>query len=104
ALIAVGEAPDWHTLRNRVVIGIAAFTAAIVACFGYKLLAVAAVFGTNELSVFFGTLGHQMGGSVESYLSDNAKAILSEYHVNPQWLDANVVTRVVFAGLMLTYS
>jgi hypothetical protein len=104
ALIALGGTSDWRTLRNRVAVGTAAFAAAIVACFGYKLLAVAAVFGTNELSVFFETLGHHMGGSIEANLSDSVKAALTAYHINPQWLDANILTRAAFAGLMLTYS
>jgi hypothetical protein len=104
ALIGLGRPPDWGTLRNRVAVGTAAFAAAVIACFGYKLLAVAAVFGTNELSVFFGTLGQRMGGSVEANLSESAKATLAAYHINPQWLDANILTRVAFAGLMLIYS
>jgi hypothetical protein len=104
ALIAIGGAPDWRTLHNRMALGTAAFTAAIIACFGYKLLAVATVFGTHELSVFFQTLGQRMGGSVETNLSDSVKAALTAYHINPQWLDANILTRVAFAGLMLTYS
>jgi hypothetical protein len=104
ALIAVGGAADWRTLRNRVTVGTAAFTAAVVACFGYKLLAVAAVFGTNELSVFLEILGQRMGGSVQASLSDSVKAALASYHINPQWLDANILTRVAFAALMLIYS
>lgn len=104
ALIGLGRPPDWGTLRNRMTVGTAAFAAAVIACFGYKLLAVAAVFGTNELSVFFGTLGQRMGGSVEANLSESAKATLAAYHINPQWLDANILTRVAFAGLMLIYS
>jgi hypothetical protein len=104
ALIGLGRPPDWSTLRDRVAVGTATFTAAVIACFGYKLLAVAAVFGTNELSVFFETLGQRMGGSVEANLSESAKATLAAYHINPQWLDANILTRVAFAGLMLIYS
>jgi len=104
ALIALGDTPDWTTLRNRVAVGTAAFAAAIIACFGYKLLAVAAVFGTNELSIFFETLGQRMGGSVEANLSDSVKSALGAYHINPEWLDANILTRAAFAGLMLTYS
>jgi hypothetical protein len=104
ALIGLGRPPDWGTLRNRVAVGTAAFAAAVIACFGYKLLAVAAVFGTNELSVFFETLGQRMGGSVEANLSESARATLAAYHINPQWLDANILTRVAFAGLMLIYS
>jgi hypothetical protein len=104
ALIGLGRAPDWPTLRNRMAAGTAAFGAAIVACFGYKLLAVAAVFGTNELAVFFETLGQRMGGSVEANLSESAKAALAAYHIDPQWLDANILTRVAFVGVMLTYS
>src|SRR5215472_9501747 len=104
ALIGLGRTPDWPTLRNRMGIGIAAFTAAVIACFGYKLLAVATVFGTNELSVFVEMLGQRMGGSVQINLSESAKAALSAYHIDPQWLDANILTRVAFAGLMLTYS
>jgi hypothetical protein len=104
ALIGLGQTPDWPTLRNRIGIGMAAFTAAVIACFGYKLVAVATVFGTNELSVFVEMLGQRMGGSVEVNLSESAKAALSAYHIDPQWLDANILTRVAFAGLMLTYS
>jgi hypothetical protein len=104
ALIALGGTSDWRTLHNRVAVGTAAFAAAIVACFSYKLLAVAAVFGTNELSIFFETLGQRMGGSVEANLSDSVKAALAAYHINPQWIDANILTRAAFAGLMLTYS
>jgi hypothetical protein len=104
ALIALGCTPDWLRLRNRVVVGAAAFAAAIIACFAYKLLAVAAVFGTNEISIFFGTLGERMGGSVEVNLSESVKAALTAYHINPTWLDANILTRAAFAGLMLTYS
>jgi hypothetical protein len=52
ALIGLGRPPDWSTLYDRAAVGTAAFTAAVIACFGYKLLAVAAIFGTNELSVF----------------------------------------------------
>jgi len=104
ALIGLGRTPDWPTLRNRIGIGTTAFTAAVIACFGYKLVAVATVFGTNELSVFVEMLGQRMGGSVEVNLSESAKAALSAYHIDPQWLDANILTRVAFAGLMLTYS
>ena len=104
ALIGLGRPPDWGTLRNRMAVGTVAFGAAVIACFGYKLLAVAAVFGTNELSVFFETLGQRMGGSVEANLSESARATLAAYHINPQWLDANILTRVGFAGLMLIYS
>jgi len=104
ALIGLGQTPDWPTLRNRIGIGMAAFTAAVIACFSYKLVAVATVFGTNELSVFVEMLGQRMGGSVEVNLSESAKAALSAYHIDPQWLDANILTRVAFAGLMLTYS
>ena len=73
ALIALGEAPDQRTLVDRLVAGTTAFTAAIVACFGYKMLAVGAAFGTNGLSEFVGALGHRMDGSVQSLLSDNAE-------------------------------
>jgi hypothetical protein len=104
ALIGLGRPPDWGTLRNRMAVGTAAFAAAVIACFGYKLLTVAAVFGTNELSVFFETLGQRMGGSVEANLSESAKATLAAYHIDPQWLDTNILTRVGFAGLMLIYS
>ena len=104
ALIGLGQTPDWPTLRNRIGIGMATFTAAVIACFGYKLVAVATVFGTNELSVFVEMLGQRMGGSVEVNLSESAKAALSAYHIDPQWLDANILTRVAFAGLMLSYS
>jgi hypothetical protein len=104
ALIALGEAPDERTLVDRVVVGTTAFTAAIVACFGYKMLAVGAVFGTNELSEFFHALGHRVDGSVQSLLSDNAKEALKAFHIDPLWIDANVLTRVLFAGVMLTYS
>ena len=104
ALIGLGRPPDWGTLRNRMAVGTVAFGAAVIACFGYKLLAVAAAFGTNELSVFFETLGQRMGGSVEANLSESARATLAAYHINPQWLDANILTRVGFAGLMLIYS
>jgi hypothetical protein len=103
-LIALGGAPDWNTLRSRAVAGAAAFTAAVVACFAFKLLAVAATFGTNELSVFFQTLSHRMGGAVEATLSDSAREALKAYHIDPQWLNANYLTRIVYAGLMLTYS
>jgi hypothetical protein len=104
ALIGLGQPPDWGTLRNRMAVGTVAFGAAVTACFGYKLLAVAVVFGTNELSVFFETLGQRMGGSVEANLSESARTTLAAYHINPQWLDANILTRVGFAGLMLIYS
>jgi hypothetical protein len=104
ALIGLGRAPDWPTLRNRVGVGTAAFAAALIICFGYKLLAVATVFGTNEVSIFLETLGQRMGGSVEANLSESAKAALAAYHINPQWLDANILTRVAFAGVMLIYS
>jgi hypothetical protein len=104
ALIALGCTPDWPRLRNRVVVGAAAFAAAIIACFAYKLLAVAAVFGTNEISIFFETLSERMGGSVEVNLSESVKAALTAYHINPAWLDTNILTRAAFAGLMLTYS
>lgn len=104
ALIGLGRAPDWPTLCNRVAVGTAAFSAAIITCFGYKLLAVAAIFGTNELSIFLETLGQRMGGSVASNLSESVKAALAAHHIDPQWLDANILTRVAFAGLMLIYS
>ena len=41
---------------------------------------------------------------MEANLSDSAKATLAAFHIDPQWLDANVLTRVAFAGLMLIYS
>jgi hypothetical protein len=104
ALIALGEAPDQHTLTDRMVVGTATFAAAIVACFGYKLLAVAAVFGTNEFSDFLHLLGHRMGGSVQYLLSDNTIEALQVYRIDQNWIDANIVTRVLFAGVMLTYS
>ena len=104
ALVALGEAPDWRTLRDRLIVGTTAFTAAIIACFGYKLLAVGVVFGTNESSLFFQTLGYRMGGSVESALSESARTSLSAYHIDPQWLDANLLTRLLFAAAMLIYS
>src|SRR5262249_51487987 len=104
ALIGLGQTPDWPTLRNRIGIGMAAFTAAVIACFAYKLVAVATVFGTNELSVVGELLAPRMGGPVEVLLSDSAKAGLSAYRIDRQWLDANFVTGVDVAGLMLTYS
>jgi hypothetical protein len=104
ALVALGEAPDARTLVDRVVVGTAAFTAAVVACFAYKILAVSTAFGTNEVSEFAQTLGHRVGGSVQSLLSDYAKEGLRSFHIDPLWIDANVVTRVLFAGVMLTYS
>lgn len=104
ALIALGGAPDWRTLRNRVLAGTATFTAAVIASFVYKLLAVWAVFGTNEVSVFVANLWQVTGKSVEAVLSDSAKAALVAYYINPHWLDANILTRVAFAGLMLIYS
>jgi hypothetical protein len=104
ALIALGEAPDERTLVDRIVVGTTAFTAAVVACFGYKMLAVGAVFGTNELSEFVHALGNRVDGSVQSHLSDNAKDALKAFHIDPLWIDANVLSRVLFAGVMLTYS
>jgi hypothetical protein len=104
ALIALGEAPDQHILTDRIVAGTAAFTAAIVACFGYKLLAVAAVFGTNELWDFFHLLGNRVGGSVQSLLSGNTMEALKAYRIDPGWIDGNIVARVLLAGAMLTYS
>lgn len=104
ALIALGEAPDQKTLLDRLVVVTTAFTAAIVACFGYKMLAVGAAFGTSGLSEFVGALGHRMDGSVQSLLSDNAKEALKTLRIDPLWIDANVLTRILFAGVMLTYS
>jgi hypothetical protein len=104
ALIALGETPDQHILIDRMVAGTAAFTAAAVACFVYKLLAVAAVFGTNELWEFSHQLGYRIGGSVQSILSDNTTEVLKAYRIDPDWVDANIVTHVLFAGVMLTYS
>jgi hypothetical protein len=104
ALIALGGTPDQRTLVDRVLVGTTTFVAAIVACFGYKLLAVAAVFGTNELADFSRQLTHRVGGSVQSLLSDNAKETLKAYRIDPLWIDANIFTRVLFAGVMLTYS
>jgi hypothetical protein len=86
------------------VVGTAAFTAAVVACFGYKVLAVGAAFGTNELSEFVQTLGNRVDGSVEPFLSDNARESLRTLHIDPLWIDANALARVLFAGVMLTYS
>jgi hypothetical protein len=104
ALVALGDAPDEGILVDRVVVGTAAFTAAVVACFGYKILAVGTAFGTNEVSEFAQALGHRVGGSVQSLLTDYAKESLRAFHVDPLWIDANVLTRVLFAGVMLTYS
>jgi hypothetical protein len=104
ALVALGEAPDARTLADRMVVGTAAFTAAVVACFAYKILAVGAAFGTNEVAEFAQSLGHRVGGSVQSLLSDYAKDSLRALHIDPLWIDTNVLTRVLFAGVMLTYS
>jgi hypothetical protein len=104
ALVALGEAPDASTLVDRMVVGTAAFTAAVVACFGYKVLAVGAAFGTNELSEFVQTLGNRVDGSVEPFLSDNARESLRTLHIDPLWIDANALARMLFAGVMLTYS
>ena len=109
ALVALGEAPDARTLWDRMITGTAAFTAAVVACFGFKLLAVGAVFGTNEIADFFAKLAirtgpHLMGESLLAGLSDNAKDALNAYRIDPQWIDANFLTRILFAGAMLTYS
>jgi len=104
ALIALGGAPDQRTMVDRMIIGTTTFATAIVACFAYKLLAVAAVFGTNELAEFARLLTHRVTGSVQSLLSDNAKEALKAYHIDPLWIDENIFTRVLFAGVMLTYS
>jgi len=104
ALIALGGAPDQRTMVDRMIIGTTTFAAAIVACFAYKLLAVAAIFGTNELAEFARLLTHRVTGSVQSLLSDNAKEALKAYHIDPLWIDENIFTRVLFAGVMLTYS
>ena len=104
ALIALGGAPDQRAMVDRMIVGTTTFAAAIVACFGYKLLAVAAVFGTNELAEFSRLLTHRVGGSVQLLLSDSAKETLKAYHIDPLWIDANIFTRVLFAGVMLTYS
>jgi hypothetical protein len=103
-LIALGGAPDQRTMVDRMIVGTTAFAAAIAACFGYKLLAVVAVFGTNELADFSRLLTHRVGGSVQPQLSDSAKAALKAYHIDPLWIDANIFTRMLFAGVMLTYS
>jgi hypothetical protein len=104
ALVALGEAPDAPTLVDRVVVGTAAFTAAVVACFGYKMLAVGAAFGTNELSEFARTLGNRVDGSVEPFLSDNVRDGLRALHIDTLWIDGNALARILFAGVMLTYS
>ena len=104
ALVALGEAPDARTLADRMVVGTAAFTAAVVACFGYKILAVGATFGTSGLAEFAHALGQRVDGPVQSLLSDNAKESLRALHIDPLWIDANVLTRALFAGVMLTYS
>ena len=98
------RAPDQRAMVDRMIVGTTTFAAAIVACFGYKLLAVAAVFGTNELAEFSRLLTHRVGGSVQLLLSDSAKEALKAYHIDPLWIDANIFTRVLFAGVMLTYS
>ena len=103
-LVALGEAPDARTLVDRMAVGTAAFTAAVVACFGYKILAVGVVFDTNGFAEFAQTLGHRVSGSVHSLLSDNAKETLRALHIDPLWIDANALTRVLFAAVMLTYS
>lgn len=104
ALVALGDAPDGRTLTDRMAVGTAGFAAAVAACFSYKILAVGVVFGTNEVAEFAQSLGRRVGDPVEALLSDSAKESLRAFHIDPHWIDANVLTRVLFAGLMLTYS
>jgi hypothetical protein len=104
ALTALGAPPDQSTLWRRVLLGGIAFGAAIVACFAIKLIAVSAVWGTNEVAVFMQQLGLRVDGSVIAALPASARDALRAYHIEPQWIDANALTRRIFAAAMLAYS
>lgn len=103
-LLALGEAPDGAMLQRRMIIGVAAFTAAIVACFCLKLFAVWVVWGTNPVSDFVQALSYRVGGSVGIAFPDSMLEKLNAYHIDLKWIDANVFTRALFAGVMLIYS
>ena len=104
ALVALGKAADRRALLRRLTTGVAAFGIAAITCFAIKLIAVWLVWGTNDLGNFVAILGGHTAGAVSSRLSPEALATLSSYGIEPQWVDANHLTRVLFAGAMLTYS
>ncbi len=104
ALVALGKAIDRRALLRRLTAGVAAFAIAGVTCVVIKLVAVLLVWGTNELGTFVTAGGVHAVGAVTSRLSPEALTTLSSYGIDPQWIDTNHVTRIVFAGMMLTYS
>jgi hypothetical protein len=103
-LLALGESHSRTSLVRRLAIGVAAFGVAGVTCVVIKLAAVWLIWGSNETETFFAALANHTVSTVSSRFSPEALAILSGYHIDARWIDANHVTRILFAGAMLTYS
>lgn len=104
ALIALGGAPDRFALMRRLSLGMTAFSIAVATCFVAKLLAVSAVWTSAAFSDFGQVLGTRIAGSVGANLPESVRASLLAFNIDPQYIDANILRRIAFTGVMLLYS
>jgi hypothetical protein len=103
-LVVLGEAQERTAFIRRLLLVLAAFLAAVIACLVYKQLVVLAIWGPDALLDFANRLGQRTGGGVTEELSDTVKQRLDAIGLSFSWLDANFASRILFAGIMLTYS
>ena len=103
-LVVLGDAQDRAAMGRRLVLALAAFLAAAIACLLYKQLLVWAVWGPDALVDFAGRLGQRTAGGVTQELSESIKQRLDEVGLSLSWLDASFASRIVFAGMMVIYS
>jgi hypothetical protein len=103
-LIVLGEAQDRQTFIRRLALALVAFIAGVAVCVVCKQLIVLATWGPDALADFASRLGQRTGGGVTEELSDSIKQRLHDVGLSLSWLDSSFFSRVVFAGIMLTYS
>jgi hypothetical protein len=103
-LVVLGATGDRASLVRRLVLALAAFVVAALACLIVKQLIVVAIWGPETLLDFASRLGQRTGGGVSAELSESVRQRLDEVGLSLGWLDANFAARIVFAGIMLVYS
>ena len=104
ALVGLDRYSDWRLLLKRELTGVVAFTSAAIFCFIYKQIAVWALWDVDPFAQFVTSLGTRVGGCVGPALPEGMRATLATYQIDPGWIDANLLTRALFAGAMLLYS
>jgi hypothetical protein len=101
-LVALGKPTSGPLLVRRLVLGIACFGAAGLACFAFKFLAIAVVFGPREVAEFFAALGDRMGGDLATW--PTLEQLATTWGFDAGLINRSIVARWLVAGAMLTYS